>query len=110
MSKRKPAWVIVVVMGIGLLINLPHRNAMDMIDGPVRYLVPEHSEYYEKVLYNIMAREMDRFPQIISAETMEKEDKVSILHGTMSEETSSLFDTFVSDYSDGKAAQVIIAV
>lgn len=110
MSKRKPAIVVIVVFGIGLLLKFPHFNAIDLINGPARYLVPEHSEYYEKVLYNIMAREMDRFPQIITTEIMEKEGVVSILHGTMSEETSSLFDTFVANSSDGKAAQVFIAV
>jgi hypothetical protein len=110
MSKRKPAWVIVVVMGIGLLLNLPNWNAVDLINGPARYLVSEHSEYYKKVLFNIMGREMDRFPQIITTEIMEKEGVVSILHGTMVEETSSLFDTFVANSSDGKATQVIIAV
>ncbi|MBE0688290.1 MAG: DUF4362 domain-containing protein [Anaerolineaceae bacterium] len=111
MSKRKPvSWVIIVVMGIGLLLKFPHWNAIDLINGPARYLVPEQSEYYKKVLFNILTREIDRLPHIITTEIMEKEGVASILHGTMSEETSSMLDTFVSDSSDGKAAQIIIAL
>jgi hypothetical protein len=116
MSKRKPAlWlivvilVVIVVIGIAFL-NLTHLNVIDLINKPARYLVPKHSESYEKILLNIMADEMDQFPQIISSETMEKEGVVSILHGTMFDKTSSLFDDFVANVSEGKAAQVKIAV
>jgi len=111
MSKRKPlSWVIIVVMGIGLLLKFPQFNAIDLINSPARYLVPEQSEYYKKVLFNILTREIDRLPHIITTEIMEKEGVASILHGTMSEETSSMLDTFVSNSSDGKAAQIIIAL
>jgi len=111
MSKRKPlSWVIIVVMGIGLLLKFPQFNAIDLINSPARYLVPEQSEYYKKVLFNILTREIDRLPHIITTEIMEKEGVASILHGTMSEETSSMLDTFVSNSSDGKAAQIVIAL
>lgn len=53
---------------------------------------------------------MVRFPQILTAEVIKKEGLVSILHGTMIEVTSSLFDTFVANSSGGKVAQVILAV
>lgn len=110
MSKRKPALVVIVVFGIGIMLNLPHWNAIDLINSPAKYFVSEHSENYERILWKIMAKEMDQFPQIISAEMMEKEGVVSILHGTMNEETSSLFDNFVTNSSEGKAVQVIIVV
>jgi len=109
-SKRKPALVVIVVFGIGIMLNLPHWNAIDLINSPAKYFVSEHSENYERILWKIMAKEMGQFPQIISAEMMEKEGVVSILHGTMNEETSSLFDNFVTNSSEGKAVQVIIVV
>jgi len=110
MSKIKPAIIIIVVFGIGLLLNLQHWNTIDLVNGPTRLLLPEHSQYYEKVVLNSMVREMDRLPQIPTAEVIKKEGLVSILHGTMLEVTSSLFDTFVANSSGGKAAQVILAV
>lgn len=104
------AMVVIVVFVIGLLLNLPHWNTIDHITGPTKFLLTEHSQYYEKVLFISMAREMDRFPQILTAEVINKEGLVSILHGTMIEVTSSLFDTFVANSSGGKVAQVILAV
>jgi len=99
-----------VAIGIGLLLNFTHRNAIDLIIDPARYLLPELSESYEKILFNIMAKEMDRIHQIISTKTMEKEGIATILHGSMDEESSSLFDYFVADSSNGNAAQIIIAI
>jgi hypothetical protein len=116
MSKRKPTfWLIVVVIvvivaGIGLLLNLPHRKIFDLINNTAMHQVTEHSESCDKVISNNLAKEMDQFPQIISTETMQKEGIVSILHGTMYEGTSSLFESFVTNTAEGKASQVIIAV
>ncbi len=117
MRKRKTtlwkmiiAIVIIVVAGISLLISLTHWSAVDLINSPFSLLVPEHSENYEKVIFKVLAKETDGFPQVITPEFMKKEGLVSILHGSMSEETNGLFESFVANSSEGKAAQIIIAL
>jgi len=104
------ALVIIVVVGIGLLLSLTHWNAVDLINSPARLVLPEHSENYEKVIFKVLAKEMDGFPQIITPEIMKKEGVVSILHGNIYGETIGLFDKFVANSSDGKAGQIIFAV
>jgi len=99
-----------LMIGIGLMLDFSYRNTIDLIIGPARYLFTEHSESYEKILFYILAKEMDQFPQIISTRTMDEEGIVSIPQGTMHEQTSSMFDNFVANSSDGKVSQIIIAI
>lgn len=104
------AAVVVVAIGVATLLYFTPLRGIDLIYGPARYLVPEQSKYYESVLFNVMARETGRLPRIITPEIMKQEGVVSILHGTIDKETSSIFDTFVANSSDGNAAQIILAV
>ncbi|MHB8134980.1 MAG: DUF4362 domain-containing protein [Anaerolineaceae bacterium] len=117
MSNRRPslwkvviALVIIVVVGFGLLLSLTHWNAVDLINSPARLVLPEHSGNYEKVIFKVLAKEMDGFPQIITPEIMKKEGVVSILHGTIYGETIDLFDEFVANSSDGKATQIMFVI
>lgn len=102
--------VVIVMIGVVLLLNLTPQNAIDLINSPAGNFIPEHLEDYEKVIFKVMMKEMDRFTPTVTPEILEKEGVVSIIHGTINEETSSLFETFVANSSDGKAAQIIIAV
>lgn len=101
--------VVIVVIGV-VLLNLTPQNAIDLINGPAGYFVPEYSENYEKMIFKIMMKEMDRFGPEVTPETLAKEGVVSNIHGNLYEETSSLFETFLANSSDGKAAHLIIAV
>ena len=103
------AILLVAVVGIGLLMNLTQRDAVDQIDIMPRFLIPKHSERYANYLFHIMLDELDPLPQKHLGEAIE-EGIVSILHGTMYEGTSGLFHQFVDDSTNGKAAQVIIVV
>ncbi len=116
MPNKKPvlwqiitAIIAILAVGIGLLINLTRWDVIDLIYALHRNLIPEQSESYTKFLFEIMTEELEQFPQKLSDEVVEEDGIVSILHGTIFEETSSLFDNFVANTSNGKAAQIIIA-
>lgn len=102
------AIVFIAAVGIGLLINLMQKDAIDQINVMPRFLIPEHSESYVKYLFDRMSKELNKFPQNLSEEALEEEGIVSIFHGTVYEGTSSLFQQFVDDSTKGKAAQVIL--
>jgi len=102
--------VVILAVGVVVLLNFTHQSAIDLINGPAKIFLPENPESYESILFTNMVREMDRFPEIMTPEIMKKEGVASILHGTMDGETIGLFERFVADSSNGKAAQIIIAV
>lgn len=90
--------------------NLTNWNIVDLLNSPARQLTPQHLEIYEKVIFKIMAKDMDGLPKDMAPEIMRNEGVVTILHGIIREETNSLFDRFVTNSLGGKAAQIIIAV
>jgi hypothetical protein len=102
--------VIILLVGIGLMPNLTNWNIVDLLNSPARQLTPQHLEIYEKVIFKIMAKDMDGLPKDMAPEIMRNEGVVTILHGIIREETNSLFDRFVTNSLGGKAAQIIIAV
>ncbi len=102
--------VVFMTIAVVILLNLPHQNAIGLINCPAMNLIPKNSKFYQSVMFRVMAKETSRLPQIITTEIMKKNGMVSILHGSMSEETSSFFDFFVANSSNGKAAQIIIMV
>lgn len=104
------AIVVFMTIAVVILLNLPHQNAIDLLNCPAMNLIPKNSEFYQLTMFRVMAKETSRLPQLITTEIMKENGMVSILHGTMSEETSSFFDTFVANSSKGKAAQIIITV
>lgn len=104
------AIVVLMAIGVVMVLHILNQNAINLINGPAKNFLPKNSENYEKVIFKVLAKEMDGFPQVITPEMTKEEGVVSILHGTINKETIGLFDKFVVDTSDGKAAQIIFAV
>lgn len=117
MYKRKfSKWMIygaiiaLTTISVVILLRLPNQSAIDLVNSSAVNLLPKNSALYQSMMFKLIAKETGRLPLSITAEQMKENGMVSILHGTMSEETSSVFDTFVANSSDGKAAQIIITI
>lgn len=99
--------VIFVAVVIGLLINFVQRDTVDQINITTRILYPRHSEGYIKYIFHVLSEELDEFQQQLPEEANE-ESIVSLLHGTLSEESDRAFQQFLDKSSSGKAVNVII--
>jgi len=101
--------ILVAAVGIGMFTYFIQGVPKEQTNGTQKYFLTEDTGS-DTDIFNPMIEQLKVFPKKYDPELAEKSGIVSIHHGNMDQGTSSVFDSFVANSAQGKAAQVIIVV